>query len=153
MTSPQDMEGPPRSAESGEGHTAVPPAPPQEPVSTIPPQPRAPTGTHHKLRRTRVGGLWVGLALSAIVLLLLLVFILENGQSATVSYFGAHGHLPLGVALLLAAVAGALFVTIPASGRIIQLRRTARRHRRIDSARRAAPQGAVPPSSQPGSQA
>jgi uncharacterized integral membrane protein len=105
------------------------------------------------LRRTRLSGLWVGLALSAIVLLLLLVFILENGQSATVSYFGAHGHLPLGVALLLAAVAGALFVTIPASGRIMQLRRTARRHRRIDSTRPIAPQSTVPPGGQPGTQA
>jgi uncharacterized integral membrane protein len=120
---------------------------------------------HHRLRRTRIGGVWVGLALSAVVLLLLLVFILENGQRATVSYFGAHGHLPLGVALLLAAVAGALLVTIPAAGRIIQLRRTARRHRRIDAAHppvpppanapqdTTAPQNAATPSSQTGNQA
>ncbi len=45
-----------------------------------------------------------------------------------ISYFGAHGHLPLGVALLLAAVLGVLLVVIPGAGRIIQLRRTARRH-------------------------
>jgi uncharacterized integral membrane protein len=92
-----------------------------------------------------MGGIWVGLTVSAIVLLLLLVFILENGQKASISYFGAHGHLPLGVALLLAAVAGALLVVIPASGRIVQLRRAAHRHRRIDSAQPPAPQSAVPP--------
>ncbi len=75
-----------------------------------------------------------GLTLAAVVLLLLLVFILENGQRASISYFGAHGHLPLGVALLLAAVAGVLLVSIPGTVRIIQLRRTARRHRKLDVA-------------------
>jgi len=83
---------------------------------------------HRALRRTRMGGVWVGLALSAVVLLLLLVFILENERKVDIAFFGAHGHLPLGVALLLAAVAGALLVLIPGTVRIVQLRRTARRH-------------------------
>lgn len=83
---------------------------------------------HRALRRTRMGGVWVGLALSAVVLLLLLIFILENEQKVDIAYFGAHGHLPLGVALLLAALAGALLVLIPGTVRIVQLRRTARRH-------------------------
>ena len=91
------------------------------------PQPAGPS-RHRALRRTRTGGVWVGLALSAVVLLLLLVFILENGQRVDISYFGAHGLLPLGVALLLAAVAGALLLLIPGTVRIVQLRRTARRH-------------------------
>jgi lipopolysaccharide assembly protein A len=83
---------------------------------------------HRVLRPTRMGGVWVGLALSAVVLLLLLVFILENEKKVDIAFFGAHGHLPLGVALLLAAVAGALLVLIPGTVRIVQLRRTARRH-------------------------
>lgn len=41
---------------------------------------------------------------------------------------GAHTHLPLGVALLLAAVCGVLLVAIPGTGRILQLRVTARRN-------------------------
>jgi uncharacterized integral membrane protein len=110
--------------------------------------PPAPAPAHHVVRRTRAGGLWVGLALAAIVLLLLLVFILENQQSASIGYFGAHGQLPLGVALLLAAVAGALLVVIPGSARIMQLRATARRHRSADAqARASAPQ--PPPPSEP----
>jgi uncharacterized integral membrane protein len=83
----------------------------------------------HRVRRTRMGGLWVAAVLSALVLLLLLIFILENGQRASISYFGAHGHMPLGVALLLAAVLGVLLVVIPGTGRIIQLRVAAHRHR------------------------
>lgn len=87
----------------------------------------------HQIRRTRTGGVWVAAALFALLLLLLLIFILQNGQRVSISYFGAHGHLPLGVALLLAAVLGILLVVIPGTGRIIQLRITARRHRRLDA--------------------
>jgi uncharacterized integral membrane protein len=76
--------------------------------------------------RTRFGGLWVAVTLAAVVLLLLLIFILENSQSVDVAYFGQHGHLPLGVALLLAAALGVLLVAIPGYGRIIQLRRAAK---------------------------
>jgi uncharacterized integral membrane protein len=96
-----------------------------------------------------MGGLWVAAVLSALVLLLLLIFILENGQRVSISYFGAHGHLPLGVALLLAAVLGVLLVVIPGTGRIIQLRITARRHRRLDATKAAA--AASVPAQDPGS--
>jgi uncharacterized integral membrane protein len=71
--------------------------------------------------------------LFAVVLVLLLIFILDNGQRVKISYFGAHGHLPLGVALLFVAVLGILLVVIPGTGRIIQLRIVARRHRRADT--------------------
>jgi uncharacterized integral membrane protein len=60
-----------------------------------------------------------------LVLVILIVFILENGQRARVSFLGAHGHLPQGVALLLAAVIGGLFVVIAAVVRILELRRRA----------------------------
>jgi hypothetical protein len=50
----------------------------------------------------------VGLLLLAV----LLIFILENGQRAKVSFFGDHTHLPQGVALLPAAVIGGLFVVL-----------------------------------------
>jgi uncharacterized integral membrane protein len=89
-------------------------------------------GPQHTLERTRTGGLWVTLGSFALVLLLLLIFILQNSRSVDVSYFGVHGHLPLGVALLLAAVCGVLLVVLAASARILQLRAIARRHRRLD---------------------
>jgi uncharacterized integral membrane protein len=100
----------------------------------------------HEIRRTRIGGVWVAGALFAVVLLLLLIFILENGQKIKVSFFGAGGHLPLGVALLLAAALGVLLVVIPGTGRILQLRMAARRHRRADA---ASPARARPPSEAP----
>jgi uncharacterized integral membrane protein len=82
------------------------------------------------LERTRLGGTWVAIGCFAVVLLFLLIFIVENSNSVGVGYFGAHGHLPLGVALLLAAVCGALLVVLAGMARILQLRSRARRHAR-----------------------
>ena len=102
-------------------------------AGTVPDAVTAPAPRQHVIRRTRAGGVWVALATSAVVLILLLVFILLNLKRADISFFGAHADLPIGVAMLLAAAAGALIVIIPGTGRIVQLRRTARRHRRQDA--------------------
>jgi lipopolysaccharide assembly protein A len=101
-------------------------------------EPQTPQLPQHEIKRTRIGGVWFAAVSFAVVLLLLLIFILENGHRVDVAFFGAHGHLPLGVALLLAAVLGVLMVVIPGTARIIQLRITARRHRRADARRAAA---------------
>jgi uncharacterized integral membrane protein len=106
----------------------------REPATTpIPAQPEGalpPVEAANPLRTTRLSGAWVGLIAAAIVLVLLLIFILQNTQSVSVSYFGASGHLPLGVAMLLAAVAGVLIAVIAGSLRIWQLRRYLRRSTR-----------------------
>jgi uncharacterized integral membrane protein len=86
-----------------------------------------------KPKHTRISGLWIAVGFFAVILLLLLIFILQNGKTVDVSYMGAHGHLPLGVALLLAAVCGVLLVVLAGAARISQLRRVARRHRRAHS--------------------
>jgi lipopolysaccharide assembly protein A len=112
------------------------------PPGTAPPDPAARTGSvplpHHKIPRTRASGLWTAVACFGVVLLLLLIFILQNSRAVDVSYFGAHGHLPLGIALLLSAVCGVILVVLPGTARIIQLRITARRHRRADARHLAA---------------
>jgi len=95
----------------------------------------------HRIKRTRTSGVWVAVAFFAVVLLFLLIFILQNGQKVDISFLGAHGHLPLGVALLLAAVCGVLLVVLAATARISQLRTTARRHRRTDAKRAKAAAG------------
>ncbi|WP_252436026.1 LapA family protein [Pseudonocardia humida] len=79
------------------------------------------------ISHTRTSGLWTGLILSAIVLVLLLIFILQNSAPVQITFLGLSGTLPTGVALLFAAVAGLLLVAIPGGLRILQLRRAARR--------------------------
>lgn len=75
---------------------------------------------------TRTGGLWVGLVLSAVVLIFLLVFILQNRTPVQISFLEWTGTLPTGVALLFAAIAGVLLVALPGSVRMLQLSRAAR---------------------------
>jgi uncharacterized integral membrane protein len=119
----------------GSGDTALrsDPALTVDPVDTGPASPRAPRSRQRpadRRPRSRIGGAWVMAVAFALVLLLLLIFILENGQPAEVSFFGAHGHLPMGVALLLAAVFGVLLVAVPGTARIVQLRLLGRRRSR-----------------------
>jgi uncharacterized integral membrane protein len=78
-------------------------------------------------RVTRLGSAHAGLIAAAVVLVLLLVFILENAHSVNVGFLGAHLRLPLAVALLLAGVGGALLVGAVGAARITQLRRAVRR--------------------------
>jgi uncharacterized integral membrane protein len=80
-----------------------------------------------EIPRTRTARAHNALIAGAIVLILLLVFILENTKSVKIAYFGAGFHMPLGVALLLAAIGGALLVGIVGTARIMQLRRSVRR--------------------------
>jgi len=77
--------------------------------------------------RTRVSAAFVGAVAGLLVLVLLLIFILENTESVTVNFLGASGRLGLGLALLVAAVAGALVVAILGVARIAQLRKLGKR--------------------------
>ena len=86
-----------------------------------------PTTTRGEIPRTRTARAHNALIAGAVVLILLLVFIIENTESVKISYFGAGFHLPLGVALLLAAIGGALLIGIVGAARIMQLRRSVRR--------------------------
>jgi uncharacterized integral membrane protein len=64
---------------------------------------------------------------AAIVLILLLIFILQNTTNVTIHFFGMTGQLPIAVALLFAAICGLLLVAIPGTVRIVQLRKSIRR--------------------------
>jgi uncharacterized integral membrane protein len=102
------------------------------------PPEHGPGSAGHALEHTRLGGTWVAVGCFAVVLLFLLFFILNNSNDVNVSYLGIHSRVPLGVALVLAAVCGALLVTFAGMARILQMRTRVRRHRRAQ--RKAAKQ-------------
>lgn len=79
------------------------------------------------LRGSRTSGAWLSVAALGIVLLLLIIFMLQNTQSVEVSFLGWDGHAPLAVSLLIATVAGLFLALVAGSLRIIQLRRRIRR--------------------------
>lgn len=108
----------PSSSPTDEGSTAPPPS---EPGPS--PAPRAP-------RVTRAGAAWVATAVALVLLVLLIVFILQNTTKVEVQFLGMSGTIPLGMALLIAAVGGGVVVAIAGVARVTQLRLHARRTRR-----------------------
>jgi uncharacterized integral membrane protein len=75
---------------------------------------------------------WTMVSIGVILLLAILVFILQNGQRVRVRFLVVNGTLPLGAALLFAALLGALLVLVAGAARVLQLRVVSRRHRRAD---------------------
>jgi uncharacterized integral membrane protein len=77
---------------------------------------------------TRAAALWSALIVGFVILILLLVFIMQNMGYTTVQLFGWAWQLPVGVALLLAAIAGGLLTFLVGTVRILQLRRAAKKN-------------------------
>jgi uncharacterized integral membrane protein len=64
-----------------------------------------------------------------VLLILMIVFILQNQDQVRIQYLGLVGSLPLGLALFSAAVGGGSLVAVAAVVRITQLRIIANRVR------------------------
>jgi uncharacterized integral membrane protein len=109
---------------------AVPPPPvPAPPEANIPPPPPPPSANPESaVKFTRAAALWTSLTLGFLVLIVLLVFIAQNTDSASFAFLGWHWSLPLGVAILLAAVCGGLITVAVGSARLFQLRRAAKKN-------------------------
>jgi uncharacterized integral membrane protein len=107
--------------------------------SSLPPEPElaAPadaeaTLPEHTIEATRTSMVWTMVGIGVVLLVAILVFILQNGQRVRVRFLMVDGTLQLGVALLFAALLGALLVLVAGAARVLQLRVVARRHRRTD---------------------
>jgi uncharacterized integral membrane protein len=79
---------------------------------------------------TRAAALWSALIIGFVILILLLVFITQNTDSTTIHFIGWQWSLPVGVAILLAAVCGGLLTVAAGTARIVQLRRAAKKNLR-----------------------
>ena len=93
------------------------------PEPTPRPEPRNP------LRGSRTSGLWAGVVASAVVLILMIIFIAQNTEPVDVQFLGWEGQTPLAVALLIASVGGLVLAAVAGTLRIWQLRRRVRRDR------------------------
>ena len=101
--------------------------PPPSANGSAPPAPQAPPRppTH-----TRISGIRTGLIAGVAALAVVMIFIIQNAHAVNLSFLGAHLRLSLAVALLLAAIAGALIMAAAGTARITQLRQIMRRDRR-----------------------
>jgi uncharacterized integral membrane protein len=98
-----------------------------------PPDPTATPGEYlvspkSAVKFTRAAALWSALIVGFVILILLLVFILQNTDSTTIHFFGWQWDLPVGVAILFSAVCGGLLTVAVGTARIVQLRRAAKRN-------------------------
>lgn len=109
-------------------HTAA--TPPEAPR---PPERVAPEPARTPVRRTRTGAAWVGIVVGAAVLVLLIVFMLQNTVPVEVAFLGLTGTAPLALTLLIAGVGFAVVTLIVGSLRIGQLRRRIGRGDRAES--------------------
>lgn len=80
--------------------------------------------------RSRSGAVWVAIVSALILLVLLIVFFLQNDAPVLVTFFGFQGSIALGLALLIAAVGGGIVVALVGAIRIIKLRAANRRSRK-----------------------
>ncbi|CAN5200429.1 DUF1049 domain-containing protein [soil metagenome] len=110
-----DPTGPPEPSD---------PDPPANPGSdkSLPPE--------SAVQFTRAAALWGALIFGFLILIVLLIFIAQNTESAQFAFLGWHWSLPLGVAILFAAVAGGLLTVAVGAVRIFQLRRAAKKNLR-----------------------
>ncbi|WP_251039505.1 lipopolysaccharide assembly LapA domain-containing protein [Arthrobacter sp. ISL-72] len=96
---------------------------------TAPAVPRNTEPAAEDRRVTRAGMVWAAVATALVLMVLLIVFILQNQDYVQVRFFGLEGAVSLGVALFIAAVGGGVLVALAGAARIIQLRAAAHRRR------------------------
>jgi uncharacterized integral membrane protein len=106
----------------------LPGAPPPGTPELEPTSPARAGKPQSAVKFTRAAALWSALIAGFVVLIVLLVFIMQNTDSTTIHFLGWAGSLPVGVAILLAAVCGGLLTVAVGTARIVQLRRAAKKN-------------------------
>ena len=90
-----------------------------------------PAAQAEDVKFTRAAALWSSLILGFLILIVLLIFITQNTVSTPFTFLTWHWDLPLGVAILLAAVGGGLITALVSAARMFQLRRAAKKNLQV----------------------
>lgn len=81
-----------------------------------------------EVKFTRAAALWTSLIFGFLILIVLLIFIAQNTEPASFAFLTWRWNLPLGVAILFAAVCGGLITALVSAARMFQLRRAAKKN-------------------------
>lgn len=76
-----------------------------------------------KVKGSVAGGTWAALIVGALLLIVLIVFILQNQQEVEITFLQWTVHFPAAIAYLISAITGALIMALVGGWRIIELRR------------------------------
>ena len=112
--------------------------PPATSQPVVPPKRRA-TSSPRALATTRAAAAWLATAVALVLLVLVIILIMQNQNVVMLHYLGFTGSLPLGMALFIAAVAGAVVVAVVGVVRLTQLRVAARRQQGLQTEREKTP--------------
>jgi uncharacterized integral membrane protein len=96
-----------------------------------------------ELPRTRTSSVWVAVAVGIVLLVLLIIFIAQNDRKVPIHFLGANGTVSEALALIAAALAGAVTVFAIGAARIVQLRIAGRRHNKAVERHRQQAAGAA----------
>ncbi|WP_040780647.1 LapA family protein [Nocardia pneumoniae] len=87
---------------------------------------RGPVPPAEKSLSSRTGYAWTGLVVGVLILVVLLIFIVQNLDEVQVHLLFWDFTLPLGITVLLSVIGGALVMASVGGVRILQLRRRAK---------------------------
>ena len=102
----------------------------RKPAAAPPAAEAGATGSTAKTPRSRAGAVWVGICVAAILLIVLVIFMLQNTRPVLVTFFSLEGTVPLAIALLIAGIGVGLIALVVGTIRIGQLRRRLSQERR-----------------------
>ena len=88
-----------------------------------PTRPGAETKQPSGVQGSFAGGTWIALIAGALLLIVLLVFIMQNQDQVDLVLFAWNFRFPAGIGFLLAAIGGALIMALVGGVRMFQLRR------------------------------
>jgi uncharacterized integral membrane protein len=99
-------------------------------ASSVRPESSVPAGipSGPTVPTTRTGIAWWALGFSLLLLIVVLIFVLQNLSPASTTFFSIKWTIPLGLDLLLAALLGGVIAFLLGAARMLQLRRVARRY-------------------------
>ena len=93
-------------------------------------QPRVVAPFRDDVRHTRISAAWAAVAVSVVLGVALVDFIVENTHSVHINFFSVSGYIPVDVVMLVALLAGAFVVLGVGVSRTTQLRLALRRRTR-----------------------
>ena len=95
------------------------------------PHPRSPrsdtTSGRDRSPVTRASAAWVAVGSALVLLVLMIVFMLQNPTPVAFHFLGLTVSLPAGLAIVIALVSGGVVVAVAGTARIVQLRKHASR--------------------------
>lgn len=125
--------------------TSTPSGSAPEPVDTTPTTPTTPDSTstpkasspgkadrkaHDPLRASRTSGFYTAIIGLGVVLVLLIIFIVQNTERSSIRFLGWEGNAPQAVLLLIATAAGIFLTATASSLRLLQVRRRVKQERK-----------------------